>query len=74
MEDTDFIGNSSDDIAKHVNSSTTFVKKHAKEVHDFKVIFSDYVKGLYPQNQSADSSNSKAANGGNAEAANSGNG
>jgi hypothetical protein len=73
MEDTNFIGNSSDDIATHVNASTSFIKKHSKEVHDFKVLFRDYVKGLYPQNQNADGGNIKAADSGNAEAASGGN-
>jgi hypothetical protein len=69
MEDTNFIGNSSDDIATHVNASTSFIKKHSKEVHDFKVLFRDYVKGLYPQNQNADGGNIKAADSGNVETA-----
>jgi hypothetical protein len=70
MQHTDLIGNSCDDIAKHVNAPTSFVRKHAKEVQELKVTFRDFVKGLYPQNKSADSGNSKAVDSGNVEAAN----
>jgi hypothetical protein len=70
MQDTQLIGNSCDDIAKHVNGPTSFAREHAKEVQDLKVTFRDYVKGLYPQNKSADSGNSKGVESGNVAPAN----
>lgn len=51
-------------MAKHVHAPQSFLKKHRKEVEEFKELFIDYVAAVYPQNQTIDGGRSGAGNNG----------